>query len=79
MTTFKTLLDNSINGKFTFETSTKNYSVEINVSYGDAQIVVHYYRGKQFTFVKKETYVNLNGIFGTQTVEDKFNEIVKTL
>lgn len=70
---FNNLLNNST-GNFTYE---PNETVEVNVYWAAAEIVVVYYSTKKkLLTLKKETYHSLHGMFGKPTVEQKFNEII---
>lgn len=73
MKTFTQLLNES-NGSFTYE---PNELTEIKVDYVNSKIIVEYFRTKaQLTPEKKETFICLHGMFGNQSVEQKFNELL---
>jgi len=75
MIAFNTLLNESHEGRFVVE---PNELTEIHVDYIKMEISVFYYRTKkQITPEKKEVFTSLAGMFGRQTVEEKFNEIIK--
>jgi len=75
MKSFKKLLNESYEGRFTVEPNDKT---EIHVDYGRSQITVFTYRTKnQLTPLTKKTYHSLAGMFGTPTVEEKYHEIIK--
>lgn len=76
---FKTLLNESYEGIFTYE---PNELIEIHVNYPKGNIRVDYYRSKNHMLdpIKKDYFHSLYGAnFGTQTVEEKFNEIVDSI
>lgn len=66
------------NGDFTYETSIKGFDVEISVCFWYSQIEIRYYRGL-LTPVKKETYHSLHGMFGADTLENKFQHIIENI
>ena len=69
------LLKESYEGRFTVEPNDKT---EIHVDFGRMEITVLTFRTKnQITPETKKTYSSLAGIFGTLTVEQKYNEIMK--
>jgi len=75
MKTFNELLKGSYEGRFTVE---PNDTTEIHVDYGRMEITVLTFRTKnQLTPQTKKQYTSLAGIFGTLTVEQKYNEIIK--
>jgi len=75
MKPFKTLLNESYKGRFVVE---PNELTEIHVDYERMQISILYFRTKKdLTPLKKELFTSLAGMFGTPTVEEKFNEIIK--
>lgn len=67
------------NGEFTFETKNKFFDVEISVSFFTSTIEVKYYKGSLFAPVKKEFYTSLHGMFGAETLESKFQNIINNL
>jgi hypothetical protein len=75
MKTFNELLKESNKGVFVVE---QNELTEIHVDYANMTIEVREYRTKnQLTPDKKSTYSSLAGKnFGTQSVEEKFNELI---
>lgn len=66
------------NGEFLFETKNKFFDVEISVSFFTQKIEVKYYKGS-FTPYKKEVYHSLHGMFGAETLENKFQSIIDNL
>ena len=69
----------SKNGDFTYETTNKYFDIEISVSLWYQQIEVRYYKGLLLEPIKKEKYHSLHGMFGKQTLENKFQEIINNL
>lgn len=54
--------------------------IEVNVNIWESMIVVcKYRRAHDLDPISKDTYHSLNGMFGRQTVEQKFNEILSSL
>lgn len=75
MKTFNQLLNESYQGKFVVE---PNELTEIHVNYPQMRIdVLKFKTKKQLIPESKKTYLSLAGMFGTPTVEEKFNEIIK--
>jgi hypothetical protein len=75
MKTLFNQLSKESNGEFVYETKNKFFDIEISVSYFTQTIEVRYYKGS-FTPYKKEVYSSLHGIFGADTLENKFQTII---
>jgi hypothetical protein len=79
MTNFTTLSKDLNKGTFTYETLNKFFQIEVLVDFNTCEITVFYYKGKMLTPTKKEKFHSLYGCFGKQSLEEKFNEIIKNL
>lgn len=79
MTNLFNQLANEFKGDFTYETTNKYFNVEISVSFWYQQIEVRYYKGLLLEPIKKEKYHSLTGMFGAETLENKFEQIINNL
>jgi hypothetical protein len=76
METLFNKLSKESNGEFIYETKNKFFDIEISVSYFTQTIEVRYYKGSSFIPYKKEVYSCLHGMFGADTLENKFQTII---
>jgi hypothetical protein len=77
MSLFTELLKDSYKGCFVYE---PNELTEVRVNYGEMRIDLLKFRTKKdLTPLEKVVYHSLHGMFGNQTVEEKFNQIIKSI
>ena len=77
MSLFTKLLKDSYEGCFVYE---PNELTEVRVNYSEMRIDLLKFRTKKdLTPLEKVVYHSLHGMFGNQTVEEKFNQIIKSI
>lgn len=79
MTNLFNQLASEFKGDFTYETTNKYFNVEISVCFWTQEIEVRYYAGTLLSPIKREKYHSLTGMFGAETLENKFEQIINNL